>query len=49
LEGIVNARTPLGRWGEPEDCAGAAVFLASAAANFLTGVTLAVDGGYSVM
>jgi 2-deoxy-D-gluconate 3-dehydrogenase len=49
LESIVNARTPLGRWGEPEDCAGAAIFLASAAANFLTGVTLAVDGGYSVM
>ena len=49
LEGIVNARTPLGRWGEPEDCAGAAIFLASAAADFLTGVTLAVDGGYSVM
>lgn len=49
LEQIVNDRTPLGRWGEPEDCAGAAIFLASAASSFLTGVALAVDGGYSVM
>jgi 2-dehydro-3-deoxy-D-gluconate 5-dehydrogenase len=49
LEGIVNGRTPLGRWGEPEDCAGAAIFLASSASAFLTGVSLAVDGGYSVM
>ncbi len=49
LEKIVTDRTPLGRWGEPEDCAGAAIFLASSAADFLTGVTLAVDGGFSVM
>lgn len=47
-EGVV-ARTPIGRWGEPEDCAGPAIFLASSAADFLTGVALAVDGGYSVM
>ncbi|MBW1667294.1 MAG: glucose 1-dehydrogenase [Deltaproteobacteria bacterium] len=49
LEKMVVARTPAGRWGEPEDCAGAAVFLASSAADFITGATLAVDGGYSVM
>ena len=49
LEKIVSDRTPLGRWGEPSDCAGAAIFLASSAADFLTGATLAVDGGYSVM
>jgi 2-deoxy-D-gluconate 3-dehydrogenase len=49
LEKIVSDRTPLGRWGEPEDCAGAAIFLASSAATFLTGATLAVDGGYSVV
>jgi 3-oxoacyl-[acyl-carrier protein] reductase len=37
--------TPLGRWGTPEDVAGAAIFLASPAANFLTGQTLLVGGG----
>jgi 2-deoxy-D-gluconate 3-dehydrogenase len=42
------ARTPAGRWGEPAECAGAAVFLASGAADFITGVTLPVDGGYSI-
>jgi NAD(P)-dependent dehydrogenase (short-subunit alcohol dehydrogenase family) len=46
-EAIV-ARTPLGRWGKPEDIAGAAIFLASPAATFITGVVLPVDGGYSV-
>lgn len=45
---IVN-RTALGRWGYPEDCTGAALFLASSAAAFITGVILNVDGGYSVM
>ena len=42
------ARTPAGRWGEADDCAGAAVFLASQAADFVTGIVLTVDGGYSV-
>lgn len=41
-------RTPQGRWGEPEELAGAAVFLASAASDFVTGQALAVDGGYSI-
>ena len=45
---MLLARTPMGRWGEPDECAGAAVFLASDAARFVTGVTLPVDGGYSV-
>lgn len=45
----VLARTPHGRWGQPEDLAGAAVFLASRASDFVTGVALPVDGGYSVM
>jgi NAD(P)-dependent dehydrogenase (short-subunit alcohol dehydrogenase family) len=40
-------RTPLGRLGEPEDIAGALVFLASPAARFITGQTLFVDGGYT--
>lgn len=42
------ARTPMGRWGEADECAGAAVFLASNAADFVTGITLPVDGGYSI-
>jgi 3-oxoacyl-[acyl-carrier protein] reductase len=37
--------TPLGRWGTPADVAGAAVFLASPAAAFLTGQTILVNGG----
>jgi NAD(P)-dependent dehydrogenase (short-subunit alcohol dehydrogenase family) len=45
----VEARTPLRRWGQPGDVAGAALFLASDAATFITGVCLAVDGGYSVV
>ena len=45
----IEARTPMGRWGKPEDIAGAVLFLASPAAGFITGVCLAVDGGYSVV
>jgi 2-deoxy-D-gluconate 3-dehydrogenase len=43
----VVARTPAGRWGVPDDFAGIAVFLASPAADFLTGTAIPVDGGYS--
>ena len=39
-------RIPTGRWGRPEDIAGAAVFLASSAADYVTGHVLAVDGGW---
>lgn len=46
-DGIV-ARTPAGRFGEPHELAGAAVFLASAASDFVTGQALPVDGGYSI-
>ncbi|MHB8528107.1 MAG: SDR family oxidoreductase [Caulobacteraceae bacterium] len=44
----IVARTPAGRWGEPEDFEGPAVFLASRAADFITGAALAVDGGWSI-
>ncbi len=43
----VGKRTPAGRWGEPPEIAGAAVFLASAAADYVTGHLLYVDGGFS--
>jgi len=44
----VLARTPAGRWGEPQDLAGIAVFLCSRASDFVTGSAIPVDGGYSV-
>ena len=49
LQEHVISRTPTGRWGEPEELAGTAIFLASPAADFITGVALPVDGGYSAM
>ena len=42
----IAAGTPLGRWGRPEDMARVALFLASDLAGFVTGQTIAVDGGY---
>ena len=44
----ILARTPLGRWGTPEDVADPVLFLASPAARFVTGVILPVDGGYLI-
>ena len=43
----ISRRIPTGRWGEPSELAGAAVFLASTASGYVTGATLAVDGGDS--
>jgi 2-deoxy-D-gluconate 3-dehydrogenase len=51
IEGLqerVVARTPAGRWGDPEDFAGIAAYLASSASDFVTGAAITVDGGYSV-
>ena len=42
------SRIPIGRFGEPEDVAGAVAFLLSDAASLITGHTLAVDGGYTI-
>ena len=50
VEGLherVLARTPAGRWGEPQDLAGIAVFLCSRASDFVTGTAIPVDGGYA--
>jgi gluconate 5-dehydrogenase len=44
----VKARTPAGRWGAPDEIAGLAVFLASPAANYITGQMIFIDGGMSV-
>ena len=44
----VSLRTPMGRWGQPDDVAGPVLFLASKSAGFITGTCLAIDGGYSV-
>ncbi|GGK72556.1 2-dehydro-3-deoxy-D-gluconate 5-dehydrogenase [Planomonospora parontospora subsp. parontospora] len=45
-EAEISGRIPAGRWGEPEDLAGAAVFLASRASDYVNGHVLAVDGGW---
>lgn len=44
----VLERTPAGRWGRPDDHSGTAVFLASAASDFVTGTAIPVDGGFSI-
>lgn len=45
----VNARIPAGRWAKPHDMAGAAIWLASRASDYVTGAAIPIDGGYSSM
>lgn len=42
----ILAHIPAGHWGDPSELMGVVVFLASSASNYITGVTLPVDGGY---
>ena len=51
VEGLherIENRTPAGRWGDPDDLSGIAVFLSSSASDFVTGTAIPVDGGFSV-
>jgi 2-dehydro-3-deoxy-D-gluconate 5-dehydrogenase len=48
LNDEILARTPAGRWGQPQELAGTAVYLASPASDFVTGATIRVDGGYAI-
>ncbi len=48
LHDKVLDRTPAGRWGDPADFSGAAIFLASGASDFITGASLVIDGGFSI-
>ena len=48
LNDEVLARTPAGRWGQADELAGTAVYLASRASDFVTGTTIRVDGGYAI-
>jgi 2-deoxy-D-gluconate 3-dehydrogenase len=44
----IITRTPAGRFGNPDECAGTVVYLASRASDFVTGTTICVDGGYAI-
>ena len=48
LQKRVEERTPAGRWGNPDDLGGIAIFLSSDASNYVTGTAIPVDGGYSI-
>jgi 2-dehydro-3-deoxy-D-gluconate 5-dehydrogenase len=48
LNDEILARTRVGRWGQADEIAGTAVYLASRASDFVTGTTIRVDGGYAI-
>ena len=48
FDGWVRGRTPMRRWGDPDELAGTAVFLCSDAASYITGQTIFVDGGMAI-
>jgi len=48
LPETIAGRTPAGRWGQPDDFSGIAVYLASRASDFMSGSAITIDGGYSV-
>lgn len=48
MEEEILARTPAGRWGDPDELMGTVVFLASQASDFVTGTMIRVDGGYAI-
>lgn len=45
---FIVERTPMGRWGQPEELAGVIIFLASKASDFITGQTIFIDGGWTI-
>jgi NAD(P)-dependent dehydrogenase (short-subunit alcohol dehydrogenase family) len=45
---FINERTPMGRWGQPEELVGTVIYLASRASDFVTGQTVYVDGGWTI-
>jgi NAD(P)-dependent dehydrogenase (short-subunit alcohol dehydrogenase family) len=47
IAGMVLAHTPMGRYGDPRELAGAVLYLLSDASSFVTGVVLPIDGGFS--
>ena len=48
LDKKILSRTPIKRWGKPQDLEGIAIFLASDASNFITGTAIPIDGGFSI-
>jgi NAD(P)-dependent dehydrogenase (short-subunit alcohol dehydrogenase family) len=45
---FINTRTPMGRWGQLEEIEGIVIFLASPASDFITGQSIAIDGGWTI-